>query len=529
MVKLLSDNFKQRLAILEKNEQALTGIGRGIEREALRVDLKGKLSEKGHPAAFGSALCHDSITTDYAESLLEFITPVAKDVDQLFGYLNDIHHYAAKNLQNNETLWPISMPCFIEKEDDIELAQFGSSNIGTMKTTYRQGLKNRYGSLMQVIAGVHYNFSLPSEFWNVWAKMNESNLIGSDAQSAGYLGLVRNYIRYGWVIPYLFGASPSVCKTFLHGRDTVFKFKKVGKGTLYLPYATSLRMSDLGYTSNAQANLNICYNSLANYQRSVRSALHLENEEFAQIGVKVAGKYQQLNSNVLQIENELYSFIRPKRVQKAGETPLQALNNRGIEYIEVRSLDVNPYSKVGITEEQVHFLDLFLTWCAIKPSAEIDLKTLAHLRGNFNDVVVQGRNPSLQLDIDGENKSIADWGEWLTDELKLLAPLLDKSTNKDHHKQAIKYIAPRFLYPELTSSARILAYIKEKNKDNVHLALVLSKAYKKQLIDQPYQLYNDAYFEKECKHSLEKQQQIEAADSVDFDTFLQDYFIAAEK
>ncbi|HIP76320.1 MAG TPA: glutamate--cysteine ligase [Psychromonas hadalis] len=526
---LLSDDFKQRLAILEENENALVGIGRGIERETLRVDLKGKLSDKGHPYAFGSALCHGTITTDYAESLLEFITPVAKNVDQLFDYLNDIHHYAAKNLQNSETLWPISMPCFVEKEDDIELAQFGTSNIGLMKTTYRQGLKNRYGSLMQVIAGVHYNFSLPSEFWTVWSKINNSELTGSDAQSVGYLGLVRNYIRYGWVIPYLFGASPSICGTFLNGRDTAFNFKKVGNGTLYLPYATSLRMSDLGYTSNAQANLNICYNSLENYQKSVRRALHSKNKEFEQIGVKVDGKYQQLNSNVLQIENELYSFIRPKRVQKAGETPLQALNSRGIEYIEVRSLDVNPYSKVGITEEQVHFLDLFLTWCAIKPSADIDLNTLSHLRSNFNDVVVQGRNPALDLEIDGKNQSIADWGEWLTDELKLIAPLLDKNSKKEHHQQAIKYIAPRFLYPELTSSARILSYMRKKNKDNGQLALALSKAYKKQLIDQPYQLYDDEYFEKEREESLIKQKQIEASDSVDFDTFLRDYFIEAEK
>ena len=198
---ILSHNFKTRLSILEKNNAALVDFGRGIERETLRVDLKGKLSELGHPFAFGSALCHSSITTDYAESLLEFITPVAKNVDQLFDYLNDIHHYTAKNLQNNETLWPISMPCFIEKEDDIELAQFGSSNIGAMKTTYRQGLKNRYGSLMQVIAGVHYNFSLPAAFWPAWREMNASTLTGSDTQSAGYLGLIRNYIRYGWVIP----------------------------------------------------------------------------------------------------------------------------------------------------------------------------------------------------------------------------------------------------------------------------------------------------------------------------------------
>ncbi|MGB5446528.1 MAG: glutamate--cysteine ligase, partial [Psychromonas sp.] len=228
----MSLNFKQRLAIFDQQSQSLIGFGRGVEREALRVTADGGLSKNGHPAAFGSALCHGTITTDYAESLLEFITPVAKDVDQLFVYLNDIHHYAAKNLENNETLWPISMPCFVDDEDAVELAQYGKSNVGKMKTTYRQGLKNRYGSMMQVIAGVHYNFSLPAAFWQTWAEVQQSPLSGKEAQSAGYMGLIRNYLRFGWVIPYLFGASPALCKSFLQGKETAFEFSETGKGTV---------------------------------------------------------------------------------------------------------------------------------------------------------------------------------------------------------------------------------------------------------------------------------------------------------
>ena len=525
----MSLDFKQRLDMIAKQSHALVGFGRGIEREALRVKADGKLSENAHPYAFGSALCHSSITTDFAESLLEFITPVAKDVNQLFDYLNDIHHYAAKNLENDESLWPISMPCFVTSEDHIELAQYGDSNIGTMKTAYREGLKNRYGSMMQIISGVHYNFSLPACFWKTWSKVHQSELTGSDAQSAGYLGLMRNYFRYGWVIPYLFGASPALCKSFLQGKETNLNFKEVANGIIYLPYATSLRLSDLGYTNSSQSSLNICYNSVDNYIASVRQALNKKAPEFKDLGVKTENGYIQLNDNVLQIENELYASIRPKRVQQGAETPSQALNARGIEYIEIRSLDVNPFSKVGITEEQVNFLDLFLTWCAIKPSDEISAVQSQHFAKNLNTIVTEGRNPKLKLEIDGQTDSVSGWGEWLTNELKELAVVLDNSGKEERYKEAITHIAPRFNAPELTSSARILDKLIKKNDDNVSLALTLSKQYKQELIDQPYQIWSDQHFESQKRDSLKKQKEIEQSDDVNFDTFLENYFIHSEK
>jgi glutamate--cysteine ligase len=525
----LSLNYNQRLAVFEQQSQSLEGFGRGVEREALRVTPDGGLSQSGHPDAFGSALCHGTITTDYAESLLEFITPVAKNVDQLFAYLNDVHHYAAKNLENNETLWPISMPCFINNEDSVELAQFGSSNAGKMKTAYREGLKNRYGSMMQVIAGVHYNFSFPEIFWETWAEVNQSPLTGKDAKSAGYMGLIRNYLRFGWAIPYLFGASPAICKSFLQGKKTTFKFKKTGLGTVYLPYATSLRMSDLGYTSSAQSSLDICYNSLENYLASVRKALTQKNPEFVDLGIKDDDKYIQLNDNVLQIENELYASIRAKRVQKEGETPLQALNARGIEYVEIRSLDVNPFSSVGITEEQVNFLDLFLTWCAITPSEDITTSQSKHFSENFNKIVTEGRQPNLMLEIDGTEQNVTAWGDWLTGQLKELAVVMDKKTAEQRYHDAITHIAPRFAEPELTSSARILNFIKESNSDNGVLALDLSKSYKKQLIAQDYQIWSDAFFENEKTVSEQKQKKIEASDDLDFDGYLQRYFLNAQK
>ena len=342
----------------EANLSSLTGIGRGIEREALRILPEGELSQRPHYHALGSALTHPSITTDYAETLLEFITPVTQSPEQAIAQLQDIQKYTLSQIEG-ELLWPMSMPCFVEDEDKIELAQYGDSNIGKMKTVYRQGLKNRYGSMMQVISGIHFNFSFSKDFWRTLQAIDQNQQPIDDYISARYFSVLRNYKRYCWLIPYLFGSSPSLCPSFLQGKAHQLPFKKSPSGSLYLEHATSLRMSDLGYTNSEQSSLRICYNNLDDYVAGVQEAINLPSETFAQIGVKVDGSYQQLNANVLQIENELYAPIRPKRVAHSGEKPSQALKSRGVEYIEVRALDVNPFVDTGISIEQVYFWMFF--------------------------------------------------------------------------------------------------------------------------------------------------------------------------
>ena len=278
----------------------------------------------------GSALTHDSITTDYSESLLEFITPPESNPEKTLDQLRDIHKYVMANI-GEERLWPISMPCYINSEDQIPIARYGTSNVAKMKTLYRVGLKNRYGSMMQAIAGVHFNFSLPEEFWQHWLEKAEGAKHDKDAVSAAYFGLIRNYRRFCWLIPYLFGASPALCGSFIKGKESTLPFKKLGEGTYYLPYATSLRMSDLGYTNSAQSDLAICYNQVDSYINSLRGAINTPSSEYEKFAGKVDGQYQQLNANVLQIENELYSPIRPKQPTKSLEKPTDALAERGSE------------------------------------------------------------------------------------------------------------------------------------------------------------------------------------------------------
>ncbi|OZB03547.1 MAG: glutamate--cysteine ligase, partial [Idiomarina sp. 34-48-12] len=393
----MQSQFAELLATLAKPEhvQALRGIQRGVERETLRITEQGKLANTPHPKALGSALKHPLITTDYAETLMEFITPVASDIAVTLEQLSDVHKVTYQEL-GDELLWPLSMPCFVGSAEDIVIAQYGSSHTGKMKTLYRKGLTYRYGGGMQIIAGVHFNFSLSDELLALLAQ-HENKPFNQDFVSAKYFHLIRNYKRVCWMIPYLFGASPAICKSFLQHTEDNIEFSSMGKGTVYRPYGTSLRMSDLGYTNKEQADLKITYNTLEEYVSGLRRAITKESTRFSKIGVKVDGEYRQLNNNILQIENEFYSVIRPKRVARSGETPTQALERGGVEYIEVRALDVNPFSPVGITEEQIRFLDLLLMYCAISPSKQMSWDEQVIADKNFNRVVMDGRNPRLTL------------------------------------------------------------------------------------------------------------------------------------
>lgn len=516
-------DFSQRLQQISANPDALTQIGRGLEREALRITPQGGLSAQPHPTGLGSALTNKWVTTDFAESLLEFITPVSHDVDHLLTQLSDIHQFTYSKL-GQENLWPMSMPCFVGSEDDITLAQYGSSNSGRMKTLYREGLKRRYGSVMQVISGVHFNFSFPDAFWQqLFGDQAEQER--QDAVSDAYFGLIRNYYRFGWLIPYLFGASPALCGSFLNKSASKLNFEQVGCGTYYLPNATALRLSDLGYTNHEQSSLKIGFNSLDQYLDGLQKAIRTPSDEFASIGVKVDGEYRQLNANVLQIENELYAPIRPKRVAASGEKPSEALGRAGVEYIEVRSLDVNPFSPIGITEDQVRFLDLFLTWAVLSPSDPMDEAELECWRDNWNRVVLDGRNPELLLKIgcNGERLSVQDWGLRVFAELEQVALAMDAAAGNDLYQQTVTRLKAWVINPELTLSAQLLAQIKQ-HEGIGRVGIDLADSHARALQDRDFMFYSQQEFEQEVEVSQSRQQHIEQSDSQSFDEFLDDYF-----
>ncbi|MCL1104195.1 glutamate--cysteine ligase [Shewanella algicola] len=505
---------------------------RGIEREALRIDDNGHLAQDEHPKALGSALTNSRITTDYSEALLEFITPVNHNIDDLLEGLTQTHAYAVRNL-NGQKLWPVSMPCYVGDVANIPVARYGNSNTGKMKTLYRKGLTHRYGALMQIIAGVHFNFSVSNELWQRLYDDKIANGNGNaccsksinfeDFVSESYFGLIRNYRRLVWVLPYFFGSSPALCGSFIKDQKVDFEFEKTGKGTLYLPYATSLRMSDLGYTNKEQDTLNISYNSLPEYLEGVGAAIKMPSKKFAQIGVNVDGDYRQLNSNILQIENEFYAPIRAKRVAKSGEKPSQALARAGVEYIEVRALDVNPFSPVGIDATQVRFLDLFLLHCLLSPSEDTDEAGEAEIAANLKAVVLEGRKPGLTLQRNGHAIGIKEWMHELFSELSTLAVLLD---GEDSHayQTALNTWAEAIDDPDKTLSGRVLHEVVVKGTDHSIWVHQLAKGYHEFLSHYPLSDETEQFYADEAKASLAEQQNIEQQPQDTFSEFLKQYF-----
>ncbi|KKO45558.1 glutamate--cysteine ligase [Arsukibacterium ikkense] len=521
----MADILQQRLHALaiDPHKDAVVGIKRGIERETLRINADGTLALTPHPGALGSALTHPWITTDFSESLLEFITPASDSIDTTLAQLADIHRYTAKQL-GAEWLWPASMPCFIEQDTVIPLAQYGSSNIGRMKTLYRKGLHNRYGSMMQAISGVHYNFSLPQSFWQLYQRQLGDQHSLQDFISEQYLALIRNYKRYAWLIVYLFGASPAMCQSFLAGRSSRYSFQQLGKGSLYLPYATSLRMSDLGYTNSAQSSLSITYNNLPEYIAGLHSAVSQPSAEYQNIGVKHGGEYQQLNGNVLQIENEFYSTIRPKRTTESGERPTCALAKRGVEYIEVRALDVNPFSSIGITAEQMRLLDIFLLYCLLQESPPLSDEQQTVTEQNLRKVVTDGRRQNLELLQDGNSRLMLDWAEQIFAEMMPIAKWLDEAYQGSAYQAALKQYYLCLLDPAQTLSGQLLNQLLATQQDNGQFMLAKAEQYRAQLISEDYQFYNAADFSQAAATSVQQQQQIEAADNMSFDQYIAEYF-----
>ena len=517
----MSDLLSRRLALLgdAANLPLLSQCLHGIERECLRVDGNGRLALSPHPKALGSALTNPQITTDYSEALLEFITPTSTGVEQTLASLESIHRFASQRL-DGELLWSPSMPCELPDEESIPIARYGSSNIGRLKYVYRKGLALRYGKTMQCIAGIHYNFSLPEGLWQLLQRHEDGGMALRDFQSAHYIALIRNFRRYSWLLMYLFGASPALDAGFLRGRP--HQLQQFDEHTLYLPWATSLRMSDLGYQNNAQAGLTPCYNDLESYVESLRSAVGTPYPPYQKVGTKQDGEWVQLNTNVLQIENEYYSSIRPKRVTYSGERPIQALESRGVQYVEARCLDINPFLPLGIDAAEGRFLDAFLLYCALQDSPLLADGECGAATSNFLKVVKEGRRPGLHLQRGGQTVPLQVWASELLERIAPIAELLDRATGGDAHAQSLAQQREKVADPERTPSAQVLAEMRERGESFTAFALRKSREHAETLA-QPLPAIEQEAFEAMAKISLAEQEELERQPEGDFDTFVAAY------
>ena len=482
---------------------ALAGLKRGIEKESLRVRADGSLALTPHPEKLGAALTHPHITTDFSESQLELITGVHSDADGCLQELAEIHQVVIRAI-GAELLWASSMPCNLPADEAIPIGRYGTSNVGRAKTVYRMGLSYRYGRRMQTISGIHYNFSVPG--------------VGSD----GYFALIRNFRRLSWLPLYLFGASPAVCSTFVEGRP--HELKELAPGTHYLPYATSLRMGRLGYQSDAQANLCVSYNSLKSYSASLHEALTVPYPAYEKIGVRDRDSYRQLSTSLLQIENEFYSPIRPKRRIKAGERPLHALRERGVEYVEVRLMDLDPFNPVGINAQTMRFLDVLLLYCLLEESPPDTPQELLAIARNKLRGAQEGRKPGLMLELEGKQVPLTEWGRDVLIACQPIAEAIDGVRGGAAYRDALGAAINLFNETDATPSARVLhAMARNHGNSHVRFTLAESLSHRGSLLGIPLKAEVEDRFARLAKESLEKQRRIEAADTLDFETYRQRY------
>jgi glutamate--cysteine ligase len=490
------------LASLPK--EILLGLRRGIEKESLRAMPGGSLAMTPHAPALGSALTHPHITTDFSESQLELITGVHASAEACLEELERIHQFVYRNI-GGELLWCASMPCGLPADDAIPIGRYGSSNSGRLKTVYRNGLAWRYGRRMQTISGIHYNFSLPG-------MTNES-----------YFALIRNFRRLSWLPIYLFGASPAVCASFVAGRS--HELKSLGESTFHLPHATSLRMGRLGYQSDAQASLIVSYNSLASYGASLYEALTVPYPPYEKIGIRGPdGEYRQLATSLLQIENEFYTTIRAKRRTRRGERPLHALRARGVEYIEVRLMDLDPFAPLGITAPTMRLLDLLLLHCHASESPDDTPQELLAIARNKLATAQRGREPGLLLERGAEKLSLAAWGAQILRQCEPLAAALDAALGGAAYRDALAAAQGVIAEPGSAPSAKVLhAMARNHGNAYVRFVLALSLLHQGSLKNGAMPADAERYFARLAQKSLEEQKKIEAGDSVDFETYRSRY------
>jgi glutamate--cysteine ligase len=390
-----------------------------------------------------------------------------------------------------------------------------------LRSIYRSGLGFRYGRSMQAIAGTHFNFSLPAEFWPAYREF-----VGSDAQLKSFrsdqlMGLVRNYRRVGWLITYLYGASPAFSKSFRP--DGHRRLESLSADTWFAPNSTSLRMSDMGYRNSTQARPGISVNSLDDYLSELTQALTTREPHYEKIGVIVDGAYRQLNANILQLENEYYSSIRPKPATKNPRLIL-ALRQQGVEYVEVRTLDLNPFAPLGVTEEQARFIELMLIHCLIvdsKPITEIEQEEIDHRE---LAVAWEGRKDGLVLQRDGTEVPLRTWALELLDEYESLALMLDG--DRARYSSAVKAARESVVDPNQTLSARVVRELKAGKGSFFEWAFEIAERQRNRFLEFEFPPQRLAALELLAAESLREAKALESAQELPFDEFL-DGFLAS--
>ena len=514
------DDFENLIEkVFNSDAKDMLAFGRfGIEKESLRVS-QSTISRKQHQESMGSPLCHRYITTDFSEAQLELITPPLIDKQTGLNFLENIHHFVSHKIED-EIIWPFSMPPFIQSDTEIPIASYGSSNLALFKTAYRNGLSHRYGRTMQAISGIHFNYSLPEQIWKS-SLFRQEKAVSKKLRANIYFRTLRNLHRMNWLILYLFGASPIATKNFLGNKHR--GFQKLDNHAYYLPYATSLRMSDLGYQNVHQSKLAISLNSLQEYTFNLKLATETKCEDYQKIFQETKEDYPQINSNILQIEDEYYAIARPKSSSDSTQRLTTKLDDTGVDYIELRSLDINPFQKIGIDLDTVHFLEVFFIYCTLNPSPPIKNGEIEEIKQNDLLVATRGREPGLNLSNKGIKISLKNWANQILDEMMPIAESLDYKTNT--FTGIIAKTRAHIMDPDQTLSGMLLNKALSEKMSFHELGRTIGEDYKKHYFSMETSKNSEwSLLEQESADSIKKQVELEQANEHSFEGFVKEYF-----
>jgi glutamate--cysteine ligase len=504
--------------------QLLKGSRIGIEKESLRVSSDGVIAQTPHPSVLGAALTHPHVTTDYSEALTEFITRPHRNIPDVMQELDELHRWVYSHL-DDEIFWATSMPCILKGEESIRIADYGPTNLGMMKTVYRRGLGYRYGRMMQVIAGVHFNYSFSDEFWDALYDLKEGDESLQDFRSDGYMSMLRNLKCFGWLVPYLFGASPAVCESFLKGNPTTLEY--LGYGTYFESFATSLRLGDIGYQNKqeGEAGVHINFESLKKYIATLENAIETSCPRYEAIGIKDDGYYKQLNTMRLQIENEYYCSVRPKVILKGLEKPVRALEKRGIEYIELRSVDLNVFDPLGVNEQQLYFLEALMVYALLQPSPELTPEKAELIDDNLSLVAHNGRDPELTLSCSDGKIKLRNWANDILYQMQEICVWLDEnSPTGREYSLALKQQQDKIAGLVEIPSTQMLALMRSNKESFFDFSMSQSTTVAQHFRERPLSVDKQQYYDAIARRSRKRFKQANAEPQAPFETFLEAYF-----
>lgn len=412
----------------------------GIEWEALRVKSDGKLALSPHPEVFGDKLKNPVVTTDFSESQIEIITPTYSTIEEAFSTFSLLADIVNFSLNDDEYLWFQSLPAILPYDNQIPIAQY--SDEGQSSQKYRENLASKYGVKKQMISGVHFNFSFTEDFIKKLYKITDFDLDYQDFKNEIYLKIARNYLRHCWLIIYLTGCSigshESFSKECIHLMDEVDAY-----GNHYSTRGPSLRNSSCGYKNLKR--LYPRYTSVEDFADDVNS--FIERGDLSQA-------------------KELYTQIRLK--PKDPSDLLNSLKNDGIKYIEVRTLDINPFYNCGLVEHDMKFLQLFLIYMLVKSESDFECwQSEAFI--NEERVAEKAYDDTMRLVRDGKEITIKEWAYEIINEMYGMCEVLGFD-----EFDTLKLMHDRVLNPDLTYGKRLLELIRKEGYINAHMNLAIN-------------------------------------------------------